>query len=144
MSLSIRSEEKFIVFSLKDMEYAIEVEYVQSIEKMLPITRVPGTEDFIKGVINLRGVVTPVIDLRKKLGLGEYENKASTRIIIVNYSEKSVGFIVDAANDVVDVFEENIEPQPDVVGSVKYDFIKGVAKMDKRLLMILKLEEILN
>jgi len=144
MSLNIRSEEKFIVFSLKDMEYGIEVEYVQSIEKMLPITRVPGTDDFVKGVINLRGVVTPVIDLRKKLGLGEYENTASTRIMIVNYSEKSVGFIVDAANDVVDVFEENIEPQPNVVGSVKYDFIKGVAKMDNRLLMILKLEEILN
>lgn len=144
MSLSLTAEEKFIIFTLNNMQYAIEVEHVQSIEKMLPITRVPGTNDYVKGVINLRGVVVPVIDLQKKLGLGEYENRSSTRLLMVSYQSFEVGLIVDAANDVLDIANESIEGPPEVVGSVKHDFIKGVVKVDNSLIIILKIEEILN
>jgi purine-binding chemotaxis protein CheW len=144
MSLSLTAEQKYITFTLNNMEYAIEVEHVQSIEKMLPITRVPGTKDYVEGVINLRGVIVPVIDLQKKLGLGEYENRSTTRLLIVSFQSFEIGLVVDAANDVLDIAKENIEGPPEVVGSVKHDFIKGVVKVDDSLIIILKLEEILN
>ena len=90
-------EMKVIVFGLANEEYGIEVEKVRTIERMIPITRVPKTFAFVKGVINLRGVVIPVIDLRGRFGLPESEPTESSRIIIVAVNELEVGFIVDSA-----------------------------------------------
>ena len=87
---------KVIVFQLMDKEYAIPVSQVQGIEKMMHITRVPRTEKFVKGVINLRGVVTPIIDLRERFGLPSAENTESVRIIIVQFDDMEVGFVVDS------------------------------------------------
>src|SRR5690625_1981293 len=94
---------KVIVFQLNNEEYAVSVEQVGSIERMLPITRVPQTADFVKGVINLRGVVIPVIDLRVRFGIEEVEHGDTTRIIIFYLDDIEVGLIVDVANDVVDI-----------------------------------------
>ena len=135
---------KVIIFQLMDKEYAIGVDAVQSIEKLLSITRVPKTPSYVKGVLNLRGVVTPIVDLRERFGLDNKEMDDSTRIIIVALEEFEVGLIVDAANDVLDIPIESIEPQPEVVGSVESDFISGVAKIGKRLLVMLNLEKVLE
>ncbi len=135
---------KVIVFQLQDEEYGIPVQQVRSIEKVQHITRVPRTAPYIKGVINLRGVVTPVIDLRKRFGLQELEDTDSTRMIIVSKDDIEVGFIVDAANDVIDIHSDIIEPAPDVVGSVEVEYIQGVAKLDKRLIVMIDLEEVLT
>lgn len=135
---------KVIVFQLMDKEYAIPVSQVQGIEKMMHITRVPRTEKFVKGVINLRGVVTPIIDLRERFGLPSAENTESVRIIIVQFDDMEVGFVVDSANDVIDLPVNSIEPQPEVVGVIEEAFISGVAKIDNRLLILLHLDKVLN
>lgn len=139
-----QKEMKVIVFQLMDKEYAISVDVVQSIEKMLSISRVPKTPSYVKGVLNLRGVVTPIVDLRARFGLDVKEMDESTRIIIVTLEDYDVGLIVDAANDVLDIPVESIEPQPEVVGSVEVDFISGVAKVERRLLVMLNLDKVLE
>ncbi|WNC12523.1 chemotaxis protein CheW [Brevibacillus brevis] len=140
----IVGEVKVIVFRLKDEEYGVEVSQVKSIEKLEHITRVPRTPKFVKGVINLRGVVTPIIDLRNRFGLEESVYSESTRIIIVAVGELEVGLIVDAANDVIDIPVDAIEPPPEVVGGVEAAYLRGVAKLDKRLLILLNLDKVLS
>jgi purine-binding chemotaxis protein CheW len=139
-----QKEIKVIVFQLMDMEYAINVDVVQSIEKVQSITRVPKTPSYIKGVINLRGIVTPIVDLRERFELASNEMDDSTRIIIVTLEKYDVGLIVDAANDVLDIPVESIGPQPEVVGSIESDFISGVAKVGKHLLVMLNLDKVLE
>lgn len=135
---------KVIVFQLVNKEYAVPVQNVQSIEKVMHITRVPGVPDYVRGVINLRGVVTPIIDLRKRFLLEDAVESEHTRIIIITLGELEVGLIVDSANDVLDLSTESIEPQPQVVGSLETDFISGVAKIDRRLLILLQLDKVLE
>ena len=137
-------DRKVIVFQLNNEEYAVSVDQVGSIERIQPITRVPQTADFVKGVINSRGVVIPVIDLRIRFGLDEIEHSDSTRIIIFYLDDIEVGLIVDVANDVVDIPENIIEPPPEVVGTVHVDYIEGVAKLDDRLLILLDLQKVLT
>jgi purine-binding chemotaxis protein CheW len=144
MTTTTEQEIKVIVFQLKDKEYAIPVDRVSGIEKLLHITRVPKTVSFIKGVINLRGVITPIIDLRTRFGFEEIEYNDSTRIIIVVMNGMEVGLIVDSANDVLDLPVTSIEPQPEVVGHVASEYISGVAKIDKRLLILVHLEKALS
>ena len=144
MSEVTASAVKVIAFQLVDKEYALPVEQVYSIEKLIHITRVPGTVPFVKGVINLRGVVTPIIDLRSRFGLSDERVDDSTRIIIAALDDMEVGLIVDGANDVLDIPTDAIEPQPEVVGSLGDEYITGVAKLDKRLLIMLSLQKIFN
>jgi len=139
-----QKEMKVIVFELMNIEYAIDVSVVQSIERVVSITRVPGTPAYVKGVINLSGTVTPIIDLRDRVGLEPVEMDNETRIIIVTLEDYDVGLIVDAANDVIDIPIEAIELQPDVVGSIESDFISGLAKVDKRLFVMLELSNVLE
>ncbi|WP_256761351.1 chemotaxis protein CheW [Cohnella sp. WQ 127256] len=138
-------ELKVIVFTLAQEEYGIEVDKVRTIERMVPITRVPKTPSFVKGVINLRGIVIPVIDLRGRFGLEETDHTENSRIIIVAANELEVGFIVDSANDVMDVMSDKIENPPEVVGGIKAKYISGVAKIgESRLLILLNLVEVLS
>jgi len=138
-------ELKVIVFALAGEQYGIEVDKVRTIERMMPITRVPKTPAFVKGVINLRGVVIPVIDLRGRFGLPETEASETSRIIIVQVNDLEVGFIVDAANDVIDIDSDRIDSPPEVVGGIKAKYLRGVAKLDdNRLLIMLNLAEVLN
>ncbi|CAI6027286.1 chemotaxis protein CheW [Cohnella sp. JJ-181] len=136
---------KVIVFTLAHEEYGIEVDKVRTIERMTPVTRVPKTPAFVKGVINLRGVVVPVIDLRSRFGLQEAEATENSRIIIVAANELEVGFIVDSANDVIDLNTDMVENPPEVVGGIKAKYLSGVAKFgEDRLLILLNLSEVLN
>lgn len=137
-------EIKVIVFRLVDEEYGVEVNQVRSIEKMQSITRVPRTPEFVKGVINLRGVVTPIIDLKTRFDLGEEAYTDSTRIIIVAVDDMEVGLIVDAANDVIDIPLNSIEQPPAVVGGIKASYLRGVAKLQDRLLIMLNLDKVLS
>ncbi|MDQ0337285.1 purine-binding chemotaxis protein CheW [Caldalkalibacillus uzonensis] len=139
----ISGENKLIVFRLANEEYAIDVAQVRSIERMQPITRVPRTPPFVKGVINLRGVVTPIIDLRRRFNMEEIEYTNNTRIIIVVVDEMEVGLIVDAANDVIDLPADHIEPPPEVVGGEVADYLRGVVQLENRLLILLNLDCVL-
>ncbi len=138
------SEYKIIAFQLKDKEYAIPVEKVRSIEKIQHITRVPGVAPYIKGVINLRGLVTPIIDLRNRFGIEDTDYSEHSRIIIAVLDQLEVGLIVDAANDVLDIQIAAIEPPPEIIGGTEAEYINGVVKAGKRLLILLDLETVLN
>ncbi|ENH98216.1 chemotaxis protein CheW [Gracilibacillus halophilus YIM-C55.5] len=137
-------EIKSIVIELDKEEYAIPVEVVGGIERMQHITRVPNAADFVQGVINLRGVVTPIIDLRKRFGMESIEPTESTRIIIIHRENFKVGFVVDAAYDVIDIPEDSIEPAPQVIGTVDADYIDGVVNINNRLIMLLQLDKVLS
>lgn len=139
-----KKDLKLIVFQLKDEEYAIEVEYVQSIERMQPVTRIPRTYPFITGVMNLRGVITPVINLRKRFGIEEKEFDDATRILVISKDGIEIGFIVDGANDVIDVPEDKIEPTPEVIGGIEAEYLRGVVKLEKRLFTLLNLDKVIH
>lgn len=144
MSETVTTDIKLIVFQLNGKEYGISVHYVHGIEKVQHITRIPGTAPFVKGVINLRGVVTPIIDLRKRFCIEECEYTEATRVIIVALDDIEVGLIVDAANDVIDITEDAIEPSPEMVGVEEDEYVKGVVKVDNRLLILIDLAVILD
>lgn len=135
---------KVIVFQLKDEEYAIEIDYIQSIERMIPVTRTPGTPKYVKGVMNLRGVITPVIDLRKRFGIEEKEYDEETRILVISKDDIEIGFIVDSANDVIDIPVEKVEPTPKVVGVVEEEYLRGVVKIGQRLFTLLDLDKVIH
>lgn len=137
-------ENKLIVFQIDEREYAISVQMVGSIERLIPITRVPSTPAYIKGVINLRGVVTPVIDLKQRFHQKSAEFTNQTRIIIVHLNDLTIGIIVDAANDVVDIDKDQIEAPPETIDSKEVAYINGVVRYDKRLLILLDLEKVLQ
>lgn len=136
-------ENKLIVFLINDNEYAISVERVGSIERVLSITRVPSAPKFVKGVINLRGVITPVIDLKAKLHNKPTEFTEQTRILIVHLETITIGLIVDGANDVVDIEASLVKPPPETVDTDIIDYIQGVIKLPNRLLTLLNINRLL-
>ncbi|MFC5712640.1 chemotaxis protein CheW [Thalassorhabdus alkalitolerans] len=135
---------KMIIFQLGQEEYAINVTYVQSIERMQNVTRIPGVQSFIIGVMNLRGVITPVIDLRKRFGLEEKHADESTRILMITLEEIEAGLVVDGANDVLDIPVDRIESPPEIIGGVKEDYLEGIVNLDGRFLTLLHLEKVLS
>ncbi len=135
---------KVIVFKMADQFFGVDVGQVMSIERVSDITSVPQTISFVKGIINLRGVVTPVIDLRERLGLPTQQYAAESRLIVVRNNNQDIALIVDAANDVMDIEGNTIESPPDVIGGVKATYLYGVAKLKDRLLVLLNLNQILN
>lgn len=136
-------ENKLIVFVINGNEYAISVEQVGSIERVLSITRVPAAPKAVKGVINLRGVITPVIDLKEKLHHKPTEFTEQTRILIVHLDTITIGLIVDGASDVVDVDTNQVKPPPETFGTDLIDYIQGVIKLPKRLLTLLNINRLL-
>jgi len=135
---------QFVSFNLGDEEYAIEILKVQEIIRMIDITRVPNSPEFINGVINLRGRVLPVLDLGKRIGLPEKEHSGDSRIIVVEINNIVIGFIVDKVNIVLRINQGIVEPTPELVGNVNSEFISGIAKMEKNLLILLDLDKVIT
>lgn len=137
-------ESQLVVFKLGKEEYGVSILQVQEIKRMTDITRVPHTPEYIKGVINLRGSVLPVLDLKKRLCLPNAEYTEDTRIIIVNLDDLAVGLIVDGVSEVTAIAAEQIDSSQSVAGTDGSSFISGVGKLDNRLLILLDLESIIN
>jgi purine-binding chemotaxis protein CheW len=133
---------KIVAFKLGEEEYGLDITHVQSIERVFRFTRVPNAPEYVKGVINLRGHVTPIIDLRSKLNLGKANQTENSRIIITKYEEMDLGLIVDQTSDVIDVAEEDIESP--AASGYDLDYLGGIAKVNGRLIMILKLAELMK
>lgn len=144
MSTDIKTGEKMIVFIVNKKEYAISVSEVKSIEKWRSSTRVPGVAPYICGVINLRGVVTPVIDLRVRLGSTDNEITDETRMIIVQVGDIEVGWIVDEANDVITVHQEEVESSTDTAEKEGLSWVTGIIKHDQRLFNIIHAGAVLD
>lgn len=135
--------EHLATFFLDREEYGVDVRQVQEIRRVTEITSVPRAPDFIRGVINLRGRILPVLDLRRKLGLGEVEAGRNTRIVVVRVNERLLGLLVDGASQVLKVGVSRIEPPPAEVVEKGGDYIRGVAKLDDRLIILVDLERLL-
>lgn len=136
--------KQFVVFKLDDEEYGIDILQVKTIEKMSEITRVPKTSSYVKGVINLRGEIVPIIDLKEKFNLGESALTENTRIIIVYADETIVGLIVDSATEVIDIDNELIEEPPESIDDTESGNVYGIGKLEERIVILLDVLKILN
>lgn len=136
--------KQFVVFELNDQEYGIDILRVKTIEKMINITRVPKTASYVKGVINLRGEIVPIIDLREKFNLEKKEVNDNTRIIIVYVDDVEVGLIVDSASKVIDIGGNMIESPPESLGNSEQSSICGIGKLDDKVITLLDVEKILS
>mgnify|MGYP002398912450 CR=1 FL=1 len=132
-------EQQFVAFKLGSEEYGISILQVQEIKRITDITRVPYAPVYVQGVINLRGSVLPVIDLKTKLNFSSTDDTDDTRIIIVKLEDYSVGMIVDAVSEVLRLTNEQIEPSPAFVGGLEAEYIQGVGKVDGRLVILLNM-----
>ena len=141
-----RDEEilQLVTFHVGDEEFGVEILDVREINRMMEITRVPHAPDFVEGVINLRGQVIPVVDLRKRFGLGTIERDKNARIVVVELGDKVVGFLVDSVSEVLRVPRSVVEPPPPIVGGIDSEYIEAVVKLDDRLLILLDLQRLLT
>ena len=135
--------EHLATFFLAGEEYGVEVRQVQEIRRVTEITSVPRAPEFIRGVINLRGRILPVLDLRRRLALGDVAMDRAARIVVVRIKERLLGLLVDGASQVLKVKVSQIEPPPEEVLQQGGDYIRGVAKLDDRLIILVDLERLL-
>lgn len=135
---------QLVSFRLGGEEFGVDIMQVQEIIRMQNITAVPNAPDFVEGVINLRGRVIPIIDLRKRFGLEGKEHDKATRIVVVKVDEITVGLVVDEVSEVLRIPASTVEPPPPIVAGVESDYIKGVGKLDDRLLILLDLSKTLS
>ena len=135
---------QLVGFQLGNEEYGIDILKVQEINRIAEITRIPQSPDFVEGVINLRGNVIPIIDLRKRFNMPEREHDKQTRIVVGEIEGRTVGLIVDAVSEVIRLPLNTIEPPPPIVSDEHSAYISGVGKLDDRLLMLLDIDKILT
>nr|WP_093796198.1 chemotaxis protein CheW [Sporomusa acidovorans] len=140
---TVNQELQLVIFRLAQEEYALPITRVQEINRLVPITKLPQTPAFMEGIINLRGRIIPVIDLRKRFGLTVSEQHEDSRIIIVEVSGQTVGIIVDAVTEVIRLSSANVEPPPPTF-ILDSKYIHGVGKVDNRLLILLEIDQVLT
>lgn len=141
-------EGKYLTFTLSKEEYGIPILKVKEIIGMMEITPIPKTPHFVKGVINLRGKIIPIIDLRLKFDIDEKEYTERTCIIVVDIkqqeSSRQIGVAVDAVSEVVNIQQENIEAAPSYDGDEEEEFLQGIAKVANKVVMLLNTDKVLN
>ena len=137
-------ELQLVSFNIGDEEFAVDILNIQGINRMVEITKVPNTPDYIKGIINLRGIIIPLIELRSRLGMPPKEHDKDTRFIVVEIAQKVIGFIVDSVSEVLRISRSICEPPPATVKGVNSEYITAVGKLEDRLLIMLDLEKILT
>ncbi len=134
---------QLVSFEIGDEEFGVEILKVQEINRMLEVTRVPNAPEYVDGVINLRGKVIPIIDLRRRFGMARKEHDKNTRIVVVELSGKVVGFVVDAVSEVLRIPRSVTEAPPSLVAGIDAEYITAVGKLEDRLLILLDLEKVL-
>ncbi|MFN8635374.1 MAG: chemotaxis protein CheW [Chloroflexota bacterium] len=137
-------DEQIVVLDLAGEAYGVEIGRVEEIIRMQPVTRVPNGPAFIEGVTNLRGRVIPVLDLRKRFGLPATDATRRSRIVVGELGQHTVGLVVDGVSEVLLVSSDAVEPPSTLVTSADSAFLRGVAKLDERLILLLDLSRILN
>lgn len=138
------AENQYVVFKLGKEEYGIDIMNVKEIVPHQESVKVPNAPHFVSGIINFRGHVIPIIDLKKRFHLADSAIDGNTRIIVINLKGKQVGYIVDEASQTIRLMDEDIDPTPDVVNSIDRKFITGVGKKDNRLIILIDLEQVLT
>ena len=135
---------QLVGFKLGSEDFGVDISRVQEINMMMQLTKIPNSNKFIEGVVNLRGKIVPVINLRDRLGLPKKEDDNRTKIIVSDINNKLIGYIVDEVNEVLRISKSIIEPAPELAIGIETGLIEGVAKLEGRLLILLNLDKLLN
>jgi purine-binding chemotaxis protein CheW len=135
---------KFLTFFLAGEEYGIEILSVHEIIGMMPITSVPGTPDHIRGIVNLRGKIIPIVDLRRKFGMESKAQTAETCIIVVHVQGVEIGTVVDRVSEVLNIAAEDIEPAPSFGRDVNTDYILGIGKSQSKVKILLNIDRVIS
>lgn len=135
---------EFLTFTLGSEEYGIDILKVQEIRGYDAVTAIANTPDFIKGVINLRGIIVPIVDLRIKFNLGAVEYNQLTVVIILNLGQRVVGIVVDSVSDVLALTPEQIRPAPELSAALDTRYITGLGTVDERMLILVDIEKLMS
>ncbi|WP_342324866.1 chemotaxis protein CheW [Kosakonia sp. BYX6] len=138
------SGQEFLVFTLGDEEYGIDILKVQEIRGYDQVTRIANTPDFIKGVTNLRGVIVPIVDLRVKFSQGDVEYNENTVVIVLNLGQRVVGIVVDGVSDVLSLAADQIRPAPEFAVTLSTEYLTGLGALGDRMLILVNIEKLLN
>jgi purine-binding chemotaxis protein CheW len=143
--MAAQANNEYLTFTLGKEEYGIEILKVQEIRGYEAVTRIANAPEFIKGVVNLRGIIVPIVDMRIKFNLGEANYDQFTVVIILNVAERVVGMVVDGVSDVIQLAAERIRPAPDFSSST-FDtrYITGLGTMDDRMLILVDIEKLMS
>ncbi|MBL1261614.1 MAG: purine-binding chemotaxis protein CheW [Thiotrichaceae bacterium] len=139
--------DQYLTFILAGEEYGVDILRVQEIKGWDSVTPIPNTPDYIKGVINLRGTIVPIIDLRHRFSLDEIPYGATTVVIVLKVESengnRTMGIVVDAVSDVYNVSEDEMKPPPDF-GTISIDYVKGLATLEEKMVIVLEIDKLLN
>ena len=137
-------QDQLISFAMSDEDYGVNIQTVKEVIRHREITRLPKAPAFVKGVINLRGDIIPIIDLRERFGMEQVEYNDMTRVIVVEVEGRSIGMVVDSVSHVIRLDEGQIEPPPPSVGKVSEEYIRGIGKVEDKLIVLLKIDHVLS
>lgn len=137
------SEQQLVLFDLANEAYGMDIGVVLEIIRMQQITRVPSTPEFVEGIINLRGNVIPVVDLRKRFNLPVMDQTVDNRIVVVDIDGQGIGMVVDAVQEVIRISTESIEPPSEAITTEESDYLLGIVKLDDRLIILLDMKKVL-
>jgi len=142
------SENQYLTFMLSGEEYGVDILTVQELRGWEETTPIPNTPSYVLGVINLRGVVVPIVDLRDRFGLERMEYGPTTVVIIVKVAaagkERVLGIVVDAVSEVYDINKEDMQPPPDMDGAISIDFVTGLSTIDEKMVILLDINKLVN
>jgi len=138
------SQVQLVVTKLANEEYGVPITQVQEIIQISSITRVPGIPGFVEGVINLRGKIIPVVDLRKRFNLTQEQFSENTRIVVTTIDNQSIGLLVDSVSEVIRLSVDAIDPIPPKISQICSEYLSGIGKFEKRLIILLNLEKLLT
>lgn len=142
--VSDEDERQYLTFMLGEEFYGVNILKVQEIKGYLDVTRIPNTPDYIKGVLNLRGTIVPIVNLRMKFGMEEIDHTAFTVIIVVMVKGRVMGMIVDTVSDVLTIAAKEVKPPPALGTKVDTSFIDGIGTSDERLVTLLEIDRVLT
>lgn len=143
-SASASQQLQLVSFTVGDELFAVDILRVQEINRMMALTKVPQSPPGVEGVINLRGRIIPVLDLRVQFGFPQIEQSEQTRIIVIEIEGNTIGFVVDSVREVMRIPASIVEPSPQMGSSIDSSYVSGVAKLDNQLLILLELENLLS
>lgn len=142
MSDLLLENEQYVAFKLSNEIYAVNIKIVKTVEKILKITRVPKSEEYIVGVINLRGEIVPIIDLRKRFNMAFEEHTEDTRIMVLSLEGSEIGVLVDSVDEVINIAKNSIQNATNINSTVNAGFVVGVSKVEDRVITILNFEQL--
>lgn len=137
-------QSQYLTFCLKDETYGVDILKVQEIRGWSNVTQMPNAPEFIRGVMNLRGSIVPILDLRRRFNMPETEFTAQTVVIVVYIQERTIGMVVDQVSDVIDIPLEEMRPAPDFGTAIDSSFVKGLVPVDEHMIIMLNIEEMLH